>query len=59
MTKRERILLIVGILAFLLIAGWAGESDYQEAVRAQEVYCQRVGDGQWPDFNHNFDDVCP
>lgn len=33
--------------AFFLIAGYAGESDYQDAVREEAVYCEHVKDGSW------------
>jgi hypothetical protein len=48
-------LILLAIAAALCIAG---SGDYQEAVAQQDLYCQQVRNGQWPDFNGNYREVC-
>lgn len=55
----------VGFVVFFLLAGIAGQSDYEEAVRAEQAYCENVklfnetrGEKGWPDYNENYDEVC-
>ena len=50
---------------FFLLAGIAGQSDYEEAVRAEQAYCENVklfnetrGEKGWPDYNENYNEVC-
>ena len=41
----------VVIAAVILAFGIAGAGDYEEAKRSNELYCQMVAEGTWPDFN--------
>ena len=57
--------LCVGFVVFFLLAGIAGQSDYEEAVRAEQAYCENVklfnetrGEKGWPDYNENYNEVC-
>lgn len=48
------------ILAFLFFVamGFVGNSDKKEAEMQQDEYCQNVSDKTWPDYNHNYKEVC-
>jgi len=37
-------------LAFLIILGIVGSSDYGEQVRQDEYYCSMVASGAWPAY---------
>ncbi len=61
----NRIWISVGAIGFLLAAGWAGQSDYEDAVLAERAYCERVtlyyataGEQGWPDYNANYEEIC-
>lgn len=56
---------LVGFVVFLLAAGLAGQSDYEEALRAEKAYCSNVklfnetnGTRGWPDYDEKYDEVC-
>ena len=56
-------LLFVGVLS--IIFGLVGESDYQEALHQQQIYCDQVAkhrqsDGEfgWPDYRQSAAEEC-
>lgn len=56
---------LIGVMVFLLAAGLAGQSDYEEALRAEQAYCINVklfkdtrGEQGWPDYDENYDEMC-
>lgn len=49
---------LVVILAIICIIGILGQQDYSDALREQQVYCDNVQAGYWPDYNHNAGEVC-
>lgn len=47
------------IFAGLLIAfGMVSSIDYTDEQREQQVYCDNVRAGYWPDYNNNAEEVC-
>ena len=55
----------LGGLVFLLLAGLAGQSDYEDAVREEAVYCANVkqykasgGEQGWPDYRDVYNTMC-
>ena len=55
----------LGTLGFLLMAGIAGQADYEDAVLQEQVYCANVelyratnGEKGWPDYNENYAEIC-
>ncbi len=58
-------LLFIGTLVFLVLAGIAGQADYEDAVLQEQAYCSNVelyfdtnGEQGWPDYNENYDEMC-
>lgn len=56
---------IVGMLFFVLLAGIAGNSDYEDAVREEQLYCSNVelykatgGEKGWPDYREVYNTMC-
>ncbi len=56
-------LLFVGVLS--IIFGLVGESDYQEALNQQQIYCDQVakhrqsgGEFGWPDYRQSAAEEC-
>jgi hypothetical protein len=54
-----------GAVGFLLLAGWAGNSDYEDALVAEQAYCERVtlyyataGEQGWPDYRDMYNIMC-
>ncbi len=55
----------LGGLVFLLLAGVAGQSDYEDAAREEAVYCANVkqykdtgGQLGWPDYREVYNTMC-
>ena len=58
--------LVVIAAVFGLINGFVGAIDREEEVAQEELYCEMVttyqeskGDYGWPDYNNNYNEVCP
>ena len=54
-----------GGVVFLLLAGIAGQSDYEDAAREEALYCSNVelykatgGEQGWPDYREVYDTMC-
>lgn len=55
----------LGAIAFLIIAGFAGQSDYEDALLEEQFYCEMVtehemsnGEHGWPDYKEIYDSAC-
>ncbi len=55
----------VGFTVFILLAGLAGRSDYEDAVREEQLYCANValykateGLQGWPDYRDVYNTMC-
>lgn len=65
MNSQRNISILVLALGFLAVAGLAGQADYEDAVLEQAAYCANVslynssaGTQGWPDYNHNYSELC-
>lgn len=47
--------LIAVIIASMFLVG---TSEYEDALAEQQIYCENVSSGAWPDYNSNFEEVC-
>ena len=54
-----------GSVVFLLMAGIAGQSDYEDAAREEALYCENVkqykatgGEQGWPDYREVYNTMC-
>lgn len=55
----------LGLLIFIVLAGIAGQADYEDALLQERAYCENVrlfnetgGKQGWPDYNENYDEMC-
>lgn len=55
---RKHLAYCIGIAALVILAGVAGNSDYEEAKREAEAYCANVHSGLWPDYNGTYAEYC-
>jgi len=46
------------VLCLLALLATVGHFDFQDEQQQQQVYCDNVAAGAWPDFNHNANEVC-
>lgn len=65
MSTKEKITVGVGVLVVLILAGFAGASDLEDAQQQEQAYCENVtewyntdGEYGWPDYNENYSTVC-
>ena len=49
---------IAGVLLGVLAFGFVGEMDYQDALLAEQEYCESVREGRHPDYDGIYRDVC-
>ena len=47
--------LIAVIIASMFLVG---TSEYEDALADQQIYCENVSSGAWPDYEKIFQDVC-
>jgi len=55
----------VGFVVFVMLAGLAGRTDYEDAQREEQVYCDNVkafkesnGEKGWPDYRELYEVMC-
>lgn len=46
------------LVLILLIMGWVGNMDFEDAIRHQNHYCRMVADGIWPDYDKIYKNEC-
>lgn len=49
---------LLGALVVLGIIGYVGHMDYEDAVKQRELYCAKVADGSWPDYQRTYENEC-
>ena len=54
----DRIKVVVGSLAFVLLLGIVGHFDAEEEERQAEEYCHNVKSGIWPDYEGTYKEFC-
>ena len=64
-TVAKTLWIVLAVAGFVVLAGIAGQCDYEDAVREEALYCANVAlykatDGVkgWPDYNENYDEIC-
>lgn len=50
MSIREKIYSFLGLFALVLVLGYVGEMDYQDAVHQEREYQVMVCGGHWPNY---------
>ena len=58
MPRKQFALTVAGILGFILLFGIVGHMDAQDAELQEEVYCDMVYHGQWPDYQRSYHENC-
>ncbi len=55
----------LGFVTFIVLAGLAGQTDYEDAVREEQLYCNNValykqtqGEQGWPDYREVYNTMC-
>lgn len=46
------------LVLILLVMGWIGNMDFEDAVSQQNHYCNMVSEGYWPDYDRIYKDEC-
>ena len=46
---------ILGVGLLLAAFGFAGNSDYEDALKQEAHYCEMVKTGSWPAYNESID----
>lgn len=54
----DRMKVVVGLLALVLLMGIVGHFDAEEAERQAEEYCHNVKSGIWPDYEGTYKEFC-
>ena len=49
---------VIACIGFVIALGVAGTSDFEEAQRQAEQYCENVQSGVWADYNGTYDKFC-
>ena len=63
--SNNKLWISVGAIGFLLLAGYAGNSDYEHALLEEQGYCANVtlyyataGEQGWPDYRQLYNTMC-
>lgn len=56
--NRQNILTVVVILAVFALVLLVGTMDATDAEQEQEMYCEYVRDGVWPDYKQTYEEHC-
>ena len=55
--ENKRVILVAVLLAALVLL--AGALSYRDAKQAESQYCADVQSGLYPDYQGNYDEICP
>lgn len=55
---KDNFLTICAILAGLILFGLVGAMDAEDAEKQEELYCEMVAAGHWPDYQRNAEEIC-
>ena len=59
MNKREPLLSLLIILVVLLAIGVVGGMDADDEQKEEDLFCEMVEQGVWPDYNKSYQSKCP
>jgi hypothetical protein len=51
----QTMLYILGGALFLLVMGWVGQSDLEQAILSEKLYCERVFNGVHSHYQNRID----
>lgn len=55
---RDTFSMLVGLLIVLILLGIVGAMDAEDAEKQEELYCEMVAAGHWPDYQRNAKEIC-
>lgn len=55
---RDTFSLAVGLFLVLVLLGVVGAMDAEDAEKQEELYCEMVAAGRWPDYQRNAKEIC-
>lgn len=55
---RDTFSLTVGLILILILMGIVGAMDAEDAEKQEELYCEMVAAGHWPDYQRNAKEIC-
>jgi len=58
MRMRDTFSLTVGLILVLVLLGVVGAMDAEDAEKQEQLYCDMVAAGHWPDYQQNYRQIC-
>lgn len=55
---RDTFSLTVGLVLVLVLLGVVGAMDAEDAEKQEQLYCDMVAAGHWPDYQQNYRQIC-
>lgn len=55
---RDTFSLPVGLVLILVLMGIVGAVDAEDAEKQEQLYCEMVAAGHWPDYRQNYPQIC-
>jgi hypothetical protein len=55
---RDTFSLTVGLILILVLMGIVGAMDVEDAEKQEQLYCEMVAAGHWPDYQQNYRQIC-
>lgn len=49
---------VCGVIAIIILFGFVGAMDYEDAKQEEISYCENVKSGVWPDYEGTYAKVC-
>lgn len=55
---RDTFSLTVGLILILVLMGIVGAMDAEDSEKQEQLYCEMVAAGHWPDYQQNYRQIC-
>lgn len=55
---KRKLVTIAAFVGFFAAFGFVGAMDYEDAIAAQQFYCDNVKSGLWPDYEGTYVSEC-
>lgn len=55
---RDTFSMTVGLIIVIILLGIVGAMDAEDAEKQEELYCEMVAAGRWPDYQRNAKEIC-